>query len=110
MIEPEAHHVGEAAGGDDPCDLGVGCPFDSFMTSIEMALGRDLTSSPVGSSDRSTIISDLQLDELEVCLVVAALQELNPHFFIPDGVDMGDVTLGDLHFYVESMTEGNHPT
>lgn len=68
------------------------------------ALGRDL-----GSCRASTrFVAELRLDELEVCDAVAAMEAINPSFFLPHDADVMELTLGDLHFYCQSMTRDHH--
>jgi hypothetical protein len=71
-------------------------PFETFCGELADALDQ-----PVERVQGcNTAVSDLGLDELSLATLVLAVEELNPHFHLPDQADIHEITVPDIyHFY-----------
>lgn len=87
-------------------DLGTAAleDFAPFRAHVAGVLGLD----EEGLDGSTRLLDDLRLDDVSLFLVVTSLQMLNPHFVIPEQMDMSDVTLADLHWFFLTMRDGEH--
>jgi hypothetical protein len=53
------------------------------------------------------LIEGLGLDELSLAAFLAAVEDLNPWFRIPDQVDGHDATVADVHHYYATLSRGH---
>jgi hypothetical protein len=72
-------------------------------------LAREVSPVFATATPTSRLWHDLQLDELALCLMHIAIEEMNPYFALPDQADVAFTTLGDVHHYYLTMDEQTVP-
>jgi hypothetical protein len=70
-------------------------------------LARNVGAPPHAVDGAAHLVADLRLREFSLFALVAELQRLNPHFALPDQMQIDDVTVRDLYHYVTVMS-ANH--
>jgi hypothetical protein len=83
----------------------VGPPlsYDDFCAEVAGGLG--LPVEQVRSS--GPILVDLSLDELSLAELLFVVEGLNPHFRLPEQMELEDVTMADVHHFYCVMTSGH---
>ena len=101
-----ADEVETSTGAAPPVSGAVGAERLSFEE-LCAVLAREVAPAFATATPTSRLWHDLGLDELALCLMHIAIEDLNPHFALPDQSDVEFTTLGDVHHYYLTMTEQN---
>lgn len=49
------------------------------------------------------LLADLQMNDFSLFALVTGLQEVNPYFWIPEQMELEDITFGDLYSFFRTM-------
>ncbi|HEV7722116.1 MAG TPA: hypothetical protein VGO60_12565 [Iamia sp.] len=79
-------------------------PFAAFCAVLATEVDPVFATAPPPTS---RLWLDLGLDELALCRLHLAVEDLNPHFRLPDQADADLMTIGDIHHYYATM-EAEH--
>lgn len=79
------------------------CTVEEFCSKLATAL--DI--SPQRLRACTSLAADLPLDELLLAKLVIVIQGINPHFHIPEQVDLHDIGFADLYHFCCTMSEGH---